>query len=66
VWIAAPAALFVVRTPLAWPLVYLALSGAACLLQRIVPEPRPTQAIDPKDLLQLLRMGYFSSACAWG
>jgi hypothetical protein len=37
-WIAAPAALFVARTPLAWLLVWLALSGAACLLQRLVPE----------------------------
>jgi hypothetical protein len=37
-WIAAPAAVFVARTPLAWPFVWLALSGAACLLQRLVPE----------------------------
>jgi hypothetical protein len=37
-WIAAPAAFFVARTPLAWLFVWLALSGAACLLQRIVPE----------------------------
>jgi hypothetical protein len=37
-WIAAPAALFVVRTPLAWLMVWLALSGAACLLQRLLPE----------------------------
>jgi hypothetical protein len=38
-WIAAPAALFVVRTPLAWLFVWLSLSGAACLLQRLGPEP---------------------------
>src|SRR5580704_13678446 len=42
IWIAAPAAFFVVRTPLAWLVVLLALSGAACLLQRIAPEPALT------------------------
>jgi hypothetical protein len=34
-WIAAPAALLVTRTPLEWMLVGLALSGAACLLERL-------------------------------
>ena len=38
-WIAAPAALFVARAPLAWLFIWLALSGAACLLQRLAPEP---------------------------
>jgi hypothetical protein len=38
-WIAAPAALFVARAPLAWLFVWLGLSGAACLLQRVAPEP---------------------------
>jgi Protein of unknown function (DUF1360) len=33
-WIAAPAALFVTREPLEWLMVWLALSGAACLLER--------------------------------
>jgi hypothetical protein len=38
-WIAAPAALFVSRKPLYWFFIWLALSGAACLLQRGVQEP---------------------------
>jgi len=42
-WIAAPAALFVAHTPLDWLFAWLALSGAACLLQRLVPEPTETQ-----------------------
>jgi hypothetical protein len=44
-WIAAPAALFVTRTPLNWLMVWLALSGAACLLQRFAPEPAEAQPI---------------------
>jgi hypothetical protein len=38
-WIAAPAALFVSRRPLEWLLSWLALSGGACLLEKIGPEP---------------------------
>jgi hypothetical protein len=38
-WIAAPAALFVSRRPLEWFLNWLALSGGACLLERIGQEP---------------------------
>lgn len=38
-WIAGPAALFVSRKPLDWLFVWLALSGAACLLERAVHEP---------------------------
>jgi hypothetical protein len=38
-WIAAPAALFVSRKPLDWLLTWLAVSGAACLLERLVHEP---------------------------
>ena len=34
-WIAAPAALFVSRKPLDWVFTWLALSGAACLLERL-------------------------------
>ncbi len=34
-WVAAPAALAVTRSQREWPLVWLALSGAACLLERI-------------------------------
>jgi len=43
-WIAAPAALFVARRPLDWLFVWLALSGAACLLERVGQEPALTQA----------------------
>jgi hypothetical protein len=44
-WIAAPAALFVSRKPLDWLFIWLALSGAACLLQRAVHEPVIIQPI---------------------
>ena len=39
IWVAAPLALLVVTRPLDWLLVWLALSGAACLLERIGQEP---------------------------
>jgi hypothetical protein len=38
-WIAAPVALFVTRRWIDWSLVWLALSGAACLLERLGREP---------------------------
>jgi hypothetical protein len=38
-WIAAPVALFVSRRPLEWLLTWLALSGGACLLEKIGQEP---------------------------
>jgi len=38
-WIAAPAALFVSQQPLAWLFTWLALSGAACLLERVGSDP---------------------------
>ena len=38
-WIAAPAALFVSTSPLEWAVSWLALSGAACLLERLGGEP---------------------------
>jgi len=38
-WIAAPAALFVSRSPLEWFFSWLALSGGACLLERFGHEP---------------------------
>ncbi|HUY15364.1 MAG TPA: hypothetical protein VMX16_17310 [Terriglobia bacterium] len=44
-WIAAPAALFVSRKPLDWLLTWLALSGAACLLDRLGQEPVVIQAV---------------------
>jgi hypothetical protein len=42
-WIAAPAALFVSRRPMEWLFTWLALSGAACLLERMVKEPAKNQ-----------------------
>jgi len=38
-WIAAPAALFVSRKPVDWLVAWLALSGGACLLERLGQEP---------------------------
>jgi hypothetical protein len=38
-WIAVPAALFVSQQPLDWLFTWLAISGAACLLERIGHEP---------------------------
>jgi hypothetical protein len=44
-WIAAPAALFVTRNLLDWLFTWLALSGAACLLERLGQEPVEIQPI---------------------
>jgi len=38
-WVAAPIAFAVAADPLGWVLAWLALSGAACLLERLVPAP---------------------------
>jgi Protein of unknown function (DUF1360) len=38
-WIAAASAFYVTRSPLEWTFTWLALSGAACLLERIVKDP---------------------------
>ena len=38
-WVAAPFALFLARRLLDWLLVWLATSGATCLLERVSPEP---------------------------
>jgi hypothetical protein len=38
-WTAAPLALFVSRRPMEWLLSWLAISGAACLLERLGHEP---------------------------
>jgi hypothetical protein len=43
-WIAAPAALFVSRRPIEWLFAWLAVSGAACLLERVVREPAVMQS----------------------
>lgn len=44
-WIAAPAALFVSRSPMEWLFTWLALSGGACLLERMVKEPVVIQSM---------------------
>ncbi len=38
-WIAAPLALFVTRRPVEWLMSWLAISGGACLLERLGREP---------------------------
>lgn len=40
-WVAAPIAFAVAGDPVGWALAWLALSGAACLLQRLAPAPVP-------------------------
>jgi Protein of unknown function (DUF1360) len=57
-WIAAPAALFVSRRLVEWIFCWLALSGGACLLQRLVQEPVVIQSLsrpaegDTNDVLR--------------
>ncbi|MBZ5532380.1 MAG: hypothetical protein LAO20_13195 [Acidobacteriia bacterium] len=57
-WIAAPAALFISLRPMDWLLCWLALSGGACLLERMVKEPVLIQPVsqaaegDPHDVLR--------------
>jgi hypothetical protein len=41
----APAAFFVSRRPLGWTFAWLALSGAACLLERLGQEPGVIQPV---------------------
>jgi hypothetical protein len=47
-WIAAPLALFVSNMPLEWLVTWLAVSGGACLLERMVREPVLMQSA-PQD-----------------
>jgi hypothetical protein len=57
-WIAAPAALFVSRAPLEWLLSWLALSGGACLLERVGQEPvviQPMSQAAEGDINHVLR-----------
>jgi hypothetical protein len=49
-WIAAPAALFVTRRPLEWLMNWLALSGGACLLERITKHDAEQQAVLPTQV----------------
>jgi hypothetical protein len=44
-WVAAPIALFVSRTPADWFVGWLAISGGACLLQRLGREPVIVQSV---------------------
>jgi len=68
IWAAAPAALFVSRRPLEWMFSWLALSGGACLLERmtqksVVIQPLPLLAEgDRNDVLrsETLRGGELS------
>ena len=49
-WIAAPAALFVSRQPVEWAVCWLALSGAACLLERSGHDPVVIQPVlEPEE-----------------
>jgi len=48
-WVAAPAALFVSRSPLEWLFTWLALSGAACLLERATQQPVVIESM-PQEL----------------
>src|SRR6516162_10737917 len=53
-WFAAPAALFVSRRPLEWVFCWLAVSGAACLLERLGQHPVliPPAKGDSDDVLR--------------
>ncbi len=44
-WIAAPAALFVSRQPTEWVMNWLAISGAACQLERLGHQPVVVQSL---------------------
>jgi hypothetical protein len=46
-WIAAPLALFVTRDVSEWFLSWLAVSGGACLLQRMTQEPVVIRHLNP-------------------
>ena len=57
-WIAAPSALFVTRQFTDWLLVWLAVSGAACLLDRLCREPvarEPVSQFSEGDDYHVLR-----------
>jgi hypothetical protein len=47
IWIAAPLALWLTREPLSWCFAWLALSGAACLLERLGHDPVLIQPLVP-------------------
>jgi hypothetical protein len=53
-WIAAPMALLITRKASEWPLVWLALSGAACLLERAT-ENQSDQSFNQEEWHGVLR-----------
>jgi hypothetical protein len=64
-WIAAPAAFFVSRGPLEWLFSWLALSGGACLLERLGRDPiviKPAGQNFEGDLNHVLRSETFGAA----
>ena len=63
-WIAAPAALFVSRVPVEWLLCWLALSGGACLLERVGKEPVVMQSMSQAEgeIEDVLRSETFAAA----
>jgi hypothetical protein len=63
-WIAAPAAFFVSRRPIEWSYTWLALSGGACLLERVVREPvviQPTPQSAEGEIDNVLRSETFAA-----
>jgi hypothetical protein len=63
-WIAIPAALFVSRRPIEWLFTWLALSGGACLLERMVKEPakiQPTPQSAEGEIDNVLRSETFAA-----
>jgi Protein of unknown function (DUF1360) len=48
-WVAAPMALIVAQRPLNWCIVWLAVSGGACLLQRVGKPPVVIEPIEQTD-----------------
>ena len=59
-WIAAPAALFVTHAPLLWLFVWLAISGAACLLESAVQQRSEAHAAETPTEAQL-----YTQASPW-
>lgn len=49
VWFAAPLALWLARGPLNWMITWLALSGGACLLERLGHDPVVIQPLTPEQ-----------------
>lgn len=64
-WVAAPAAFFVSRKLLGWTFSWLALSGAACLLERLGHEPVMIQRVSQEregEVNDVLRSETISAA----